>query len=402
MVLENIMVKKYCTQCGNKIFESYRICPYCNYEFETESYGISDSINDKKPSDYIVKSDSNKHLSLNEIREAKFNRERKKEEIIAKQIEDRHRRAKIMKEDSAQYFNNFSNSINEKILKIITKYENMPLEKKKLSSKKIEDENKTKSKEYKSKCKKYYNYNTLMTNEEKVKFKNDIKKIAKDQYNLDIDFITDKDYLGLYLAIEKAYWGLCLKYYDKGVHAEKNGNISSAIQYYENVVRLKFDAPASYDRLIYIYNQKDDIKNQKRIINEALTNCSKLKNKKIKSYENQLYLLDKGGIENLTIFEVINRFNDYDLVNYSNKYYSNNKEDLAALNELIPVINKAIFNGRISDYTTAKMYRLKGEIALANGNNIDALDNFQEALILNEKIGVKRKYKKLLKELESN
>ena len=60
------MVKKYCTQCGNKIFESYRICPYCNYEFETESYGISDSINDKKPSDYIVKSDSNKHLSLNE------------------------------------------------------------------------------------------------------------------------------------------------------------------------------------------------------------------------------------------------------------------------------------------------------------------------------------------------
>lgn len=48
------------------------------------------------------------------------------------------------------------------------------------------------------------------------------------------------------------------------------------------------------------------------------------------------------------------------------------------------------------------MYRLKGEIALTNGNNRDALDNFQEALILNEKIGVKRKYKKLLNELESN
>lgn len=172
---------------------------------------------------------------------------------------------------------------------------------------------KTKSEEYKSK---YHSYKTLMTNEEKMAFKNDIKKIAKDQYNLDIDLINNKysDYLRLSLAIEKAYWDLCLKYYDKRENAEKNENINSAIQYYENVVRLKFDAPAAYDRLIYIYNQKDDIENQKRIINEALANCSKLKNKKIKSYKNQLYILNKGGIDNLTIFEVINRFNDYDLV----------------------------------------------------------------------------------------
>lgn len=58
------------------------------------------------------------------------------------------------------------------------------------------------------------------------------------------------------------------------------------------------------------------------------------------------------------------------------------------------------FSGSGSDRTWAKLWRRKGELHHYLGEKEQALKDFEKALSLDEKVGVKRKTRRLRKELE--
>lgn len=77
-------------------------------------------------------------------------------------------------------------------------------------------------------------------------------------------------------------------------------------------------------------------------------------------------------------------------------YVMDNKDSGAE--DIIPSINKCL-EMDLSDKKKAMLYRTLGEIALVDDDKQSAKDNFEKALELNEKVGIKRQYNKLVKEL---
>lgn len=120
-----------------------------------------------------------------------------------------------------------------------------------------------------------------------------------------------------------------------------------------------------------------------------------------KIIQNQAKLLKiKGSYESFTNEEKLNLLKRYDLYNYVSEEFKklNKEKDMEGLNELLPLLNKCL-EYNLSDNTYARVYRMLGEINLLNDNTGDALKYFEQALILNPKVGVKRKYLKLKKEV---
>ena len=64
--------------------------------------------------------------------------------------------------------------------------------------------------------------------------------------------------------------------------------------------------------------------------------------------------------------------------------------------EIIPTFQKVV-KSKISDYTKAQAYRMMGEVYLNNKDKKAAINSFENALIYNPNVGVKRLYDKLKK-----
>ena len=92
----------------------------------------------------------------------------------------------------------------------------------------------------------------------------------------------------------------------------------------------------------------------------------------------------------------------YDIFNLTEDKLKKLKDENAEATEfleLIPLL-KAIPDKKVSEYTKATVYRNIGEIYLDNCLKKEAMVSFKHALRWYPKIGVKRTYDKLVKELK--
>lgn len=62
---------------------------------------------------------------------------------------------------------------------------------------------------------------------------------------------------------------------EEGKKYEKKGEIESAIKTYEIGLQLNTDTPHTYKRLAILYRKRNDIENEIRVINSALSNLKK-------------------------------------------------------------------------------------------------------------------------------
>ena len=75
---------------------------------------------------------------------------------------------------------------------------------------------------------------------------------------------------------------------NKGIALEKENKIDEAITIYEENVKLKYPASHSYDRLMILYRKKQDIQNEKRIIELAIQIFSGKNATLVSKYEQRL------------------------------------------------------------------------------------------------------------------
>lgn len=392
---------KYCVNCGHKLNKIAKKCPYCNYNFKTQQIekDVSNTKNNNLKENEIKNKIPN-HLTIEEISEERNKRLKAKEEEFKKQTEKREKEIETSKKELAKAWQDLFSNLEQEAYNTLNKWEKMSPEEREKEIKRIESVDAQDKKRYIEECNNWKQYTNYMTPQEIKTFERNTTKIFKKDYNGQNYNPSESSYfMCLSMAMQSAYWDINLKYYHKGRELEKEKSIDKAIKQYEKCIRLKFDAPASYERLITIYSKRNDYKNHKRIL-EAQLDVTNDKDK-IRVIENELYLIEKGGLENLTIPEVMERFEGYDLIKYSTKYYTKNKKDIIELNKLKPVLTKALTYKKLSDTQIANCYRLLGEIELSDENIDEALNYFEKSLTYNETTRVKNKYQKLLDKISS-
>lgn len=183
------------------------------------------------------------------------------------------------------------------------------------------------------------------------------------------------------------------------VRMEREGEKDTAYLIFLELIQEGANTPAPYNKAADYNLKKGNYTEAIEIYKKAEHNTKYSYRKKIRQILRKHRILDN---ENTTQYK-LRYLSDYELYTYITRTYKklekHSEENLSEINELIPLIDKNLqFSGN-SDKKTAKLYRIKGEIALLNNNRKDALEYFRKALDKDEKVGVKTKYNKLLKEL---
>lgn len=194
-----------------------------------------------------------------------------------------------------------------------------------------------------------------------------------------------------------------------GLDYEKKGDFDNAIMAYEEAIRIGADYPVDFINLANIYRKLRRWDDEIRICDMAVEQIGSIHPGKFdtsvferrkdlvmvfKTHEND----DEGIISHFFDCETENDLK-LDIHKRLRGLDFNNVEET---NELVSIVDYLSRNNIGDDKSLAYYNRVFGEVALFNDDKESAYEYFEKALGLDPKVGVKRQYNKLKKELEIN
>ncbi|MDR3063555.1 MAG: hypothetical protein LBU40_05385 [Methanobrevibacter sp.] len=141
----------------------------------------------------------------------------------------------------------------------------------------------------------------------------------------------------------------------------------------------------------------EDYENKKEQIYNLMRNSFKLSNEEFNKKISEIYNFTEQELEK---YEIDPFFNGYGLYNYLIREIEK-INNINSFDEFKKLIIKVEYHN-ISDNFKAKIYKLIAEKYLEFNNKLIAINYYEKALKFYPKIGVKRKYDKLRKELNLN
>lgn len=361
----------FCTECGQKMKKEIIICPKCNFNLKTKEYERSAELKAR------IEKLKNNELFREEMIDAILEKNKTNpnlEDIIA----DIEKKAEMVS-NALDNINIKITNNGETIKEINIKPDDLKKVMKKTEPVELPFEIKEEvlSMNIRSGRKLSEEIDSLLTHPN-ISKEGKIDMIYSDIFNIALDY-------------------------------ENKGDFDNAIIAYEEAIRIGADAPIDFINLANIYRKLRQWDDEIRICEIAVEQIGSIHPGKFDSsiFERRKKLIMDFKTHENDEDDIISQFFDFETgdelkLDIHRRLKALDFNDVEKTNELVSIVDYLSRNNIGNDKCLAYYNRVFGEVALFNDDKQNAYEYFEKALELDPKVGVKRQYNKLKKELKVN